>query len=65
MQEHSLLSTDATEAVRVTTDPEFFDQHPDSLELWFPGDPLFKGPRLASPVTLPSAGTTLKEILDS
>jgi hypothetical protein len=27
--------------VRVTTDATFFEQHPDSVELWSPGSPLF------------------------
>jgi hypothetical protein len=31
-------------AVRVTTDPDHFDAHPDSTELWSPGSPLFPEP---------------------
>jgi len=30
--------------VRVTTDPDYFEQHPDSTELWSPGSPLFPVP---------------------
>lgn len=29
--------------VRITTDPEFFDLHPESTELWSPGSPVFPG----------------------
>ena len=29
------------EPMRVTTDPEYFDQHASSLELWSPGSPIF------------------------
>lgn len=29
------------EAVRVTTDPAYFEEHADSVELWSPGAPLF------------------------
>lgn len=29
---------------RITTDPEFFDAHPESVELWSPGGPLFPAP---------------------
>lgn len=29
------------ESIRVTTDPEFFEQHADSVELWSPGMPVF------------------------
>jgi len=27
--------------IRVTTDPDYFDAHPESTELWSPGSPLF------------------------
>jgi hypothetical protein len=30
--------------VRVTTDPDFYEQHPDSIELWSPGSPVFPVP---------------------
>jgi SNF2 family DNA or RNA helicase len=30
--------------VRVTTDPVFFDEHPESTELWSPGSPVFPAP---------------------
>lgn len=30
--------------LRVTTDPEFFDAHPESTELWSPGSPIFPSP---------------------
>ncbi len=29
------------ETLRVTTKPDYFDQHPGSTELWSPGSPLF------------------------
>lgn len=29
------------QAVRITTDPDFFDLHPESTELWSPGSPVF------------------------
>lgn len=32
------------EAVRVTTDPLFFETHAESTELWSPGSPLFTPP---------------------
>jgi hypothetical protein len=36
--------------VRVTTDPAFFDEHPESTELWSPGSPVFPTPDIiASP----------------
>lgn len=63
-EEYSLPVPDVKEPVRVTTDPEYFDQHADSLELWSPGNPLFKAPRLALPIAQPPVDTTLKSILD-
>lgn len=35
------LAPGMEEAVRVTTDPDLFEQHADSLELWSPGSPTF------------------------
>ena len=52
-------------AVRVTTDPNFYEMHSESVELWSPGNVLFCAPRA---VTKPSRswppGTKLKDILD-
>jgi len=33
-----------SDELRVTTDSEYFEQHPDSLELWSPGSPVFPDP---------------------
>lgn len=30
--------------IRITTDPDYYEQHPDSTELWSPGSPLFPVP---------------------
>ena len=30
-----------TKQVAVTTDPEFFEENPESLEFWSPGSPAF------------------------
>ncbi len=35
--------------VRVTTDPDYYEQHPDSIELWSPGSPLFPMPEAVAP----------------
>ena len=32
------------EPIRVTTDPAFFNEHPESVELWSPGSPVFPEP---------------------
>ena len=41
IKDFSYLSPGMPQAVRVTTDPEFYDQNSDSVELWSPGSPLF------------------------
>jgi hypothetical protein len=52
-------------AVRVTTDPEVFDEHPESVELWSPGSPLFPQPdETASREEVAAAGADLAEALE-
>ena len=33
----------------MTTDPAFFDEHPESVELWSPGSPVFPVPDEVAP----------------
>ena len=42
--------------LRVTTNPEFFDEHAGSTELWSPGSPLFPAPDDALPREVVEAG---------
>ncbi|MCB1884753.1 MAG: DEAD/DEAH box helicase family protein [Geminicoccaceae bacterium] len=56
---HALLMPGFPHKVRVTTDPAFFDAHPDSCELWSPGAPVF--PEGAEP----SGDTLTKEAFQS
>ncbi len=65
-REYSLRAPGMTESVRVTTDPEYFEQHAEDMELWSPGNLLFQAPELTQDSEPePPAGTTLKEILDA
>ena len=43
----SLRMPGMSEAVRVTVDPQFFEDHAGSVELWSPGCPLFPEPEWA------------------
>ena len=64
-REYSLKVPDMAEAIRVTTDPEYFEEHADSVELWSPGHRLF--PAAAEGVRRDyewSEGLTLKDILN-
>ena len=63
-REYSLLAPGMTERLRVTTDPDYFEEHAESLELWSPGNPLFTHPEFMTQVDKPRPGKTLKDILD-
>jgi hypothetical protein len=41
LKDYSYLAPGMSAPIRVTTDPEFFEQHAESVELWSPGTPLF------------------------
>ncbi len=57
-REYSLSMPGMSEPLRVTTDPEFFEEHPESAELWAPGSPLFPDVEMvAEPEELATAPT--------
>jgi SNF2 family DNA or RNA helicase len=43
-REYKYSAPGMKEPLRVTTDPEYFDQHATSVELWSPGSPIFPAP---------------------
>ena len=47
-REYSLLAPGMKEALRVTSDPAYYEEHAESLELWSPGNPLFSSPEHAA-----------------
>ena len=49
-REYGLLAPDMTERLRVTTDPAYFEDHAESVELWSPGSPLFRASEFLAPV---------------
>ena len=63
-REYGLLAPGMTERLRVTTDPEYFEEHAESLELWSPGNPLFNPPEFLGSAGELSSGGMLKDILD-
>ena len=63
-REYGLSAPGMTERLRVTTDPEYFEEHAESLELWSPGNPLFIPPEFVTRADEPPADKTLKDILD-
>ncbi len=63
-REYALLAPGMATAVRVTTDPIYYEQHSESVELWSPGNPLFRPPEFTgSDEGGFSEGTTLRALL--
>lgn len=57
-REYAYLAPGMAERVRVTTDPGFFEQHSESVELWSPGSPVFPQPEaVATLAELPPEST--------
>ena len=63
-REYGLLAPGMIESLRVTTDPEYYEEHAESLELWSPGNPLFVAPEFIATVEETVSDKTLKDILD-
>ena len=64
-REYGLTPPGSPDPVRVTTDPDHYREHPDSVELWSPGNVLFQSPeRAGRPQPDWPPDTTLKDILD-
>ena len=63
-REYGLLAPGMIESLRVTTDPEYFEEHAESVELWSPGNALFTSPEFMAQTEIPSRRETLKDILD-
>ena len=63
-REYGLLAPGMTDRLRVTTDPGYFEEHAESMELWSPGNTLFVPPEFATQEDPPPGDKTLKDILD-
>ncbi len=63
-REYALSMPGMSEPLRVTTDPAYFEEHAESVELWSPGNPLFVPPEFTDCPERPPPGRTLKDILD-
>ena len=62
--EYGFMAPGMTDPLRVTTDPEYFEENAESVELWSPGNPLFTPPEFTTRQDKPPTEKTLKEILD-
>ena len=63
-REYGLLAPGMGAPLRVTTDPEYFEEHAESMELWSPGNPLFIAPEFTDSAEPDPSHETLKDILD-
>ncbi len=63
-REYGLRAPGMSASLRVTTDPEYFEEHVESVELWSPGNPLFVAPEFADGAEPDPPHGTLKDILD-
>ena len=63
-REYGLRAPGMRREVRVTTNADLYADQPESLELWSPGNPLFRAPDFPPPETALPNGKTLREILD-
>ena len=64
-REYGLSVPGAQDPLRVTTDPSYYEENAESVELWSPGNPLFQIPESAARPEHFPADATLKDILDS
>ena len=62
-REYGLLAPGMAERLRVTTDPAWYEEHAESVELWSPGSPLFKAPEFVVTPEEPMEDETLRDVL--
>ncbi len=63
-REYEFVSPVTSEPLRVTTDPVFFAEHSENVELWSPGSPLFYPPEFTESNDRNQLEGTLRDILD-
>ena len=63
-REYSLLAPGMQQPIRVTTDPAYYEENSESVELWSPGNPFFEAPALLPDTDDVPAGVRLKCLLE-
>ena len=64
-REYSYLAPGMSQPVRITTDPEFYQEHTESVELWSPGNPVFPAPEVLAAVEDLPQDCSVGKLLDS
>lgn len=49
--------------LRVTTNPEFYEEHAESVELWSPGSPLFPEPEYSGEIADTAPSPSIRELI--
>ena len=62
-REYGLLAPGMNEPLRMTTDPEYYEENSESVELWSPGNPFFQIPELPQDTEFPP-DATLNDLLE-
>jgi superfamily II DNA or RNA helicase len=62
-REYAYLAPGMAQPIRVTTDPDYYEEHAESVELWSPGSPLFPSPDVVAAVDELPKGKRLPDLL--
>ena len=63
--EYALRAPGMTLELRVTTDPDYYEEHTESVEFWSLGNPLFNPPPSLGTWDEANQGGRLRELLDN
>jgi hypothetical protein len=64
-REYSYLAPGMSQPLRITTDPEFYQDHTESVELWSPGNPIFPAPEIVAGAQDLPQDCSVDKLLDS
>jgi len=64
-REYSYLGPGMSQPVRITTDPDYYEEHTESVELWSPGSPAFPAPEIVADAQDLSPDCSVAKLLDS
>ena len=64
-REYALRAPGMTPELRVTTDPDYYEEHTESVEFWSPGNPLFNAPEGLGGGDETNREGRLRELLDN
>ena len=63
VKQYAFLCPSMEKEVRITTDPDYYEEHAENVELWAPGNPLFRAREILGNSDVFSSAATLKEVL--